>query len=79
VNIVYELIHLAMAIAASVGAFYSYRAKKQGDKNSKAITEVHLSINSRMDQFLEEARKLATMQGAEAERDKSKNSGEIGG
>jgi hypothetical protein len=61
-SLTYELIHGAMAMFAAIAAYFSYKAKH-------AVNEVHLSINSRMDQFLEEARKLARLQGIHEERD----------
>ncbi len=39
--------------------------------NKAAISDVHVSINSRMSQFLEEARKLGFANGAQMERDKA--------
>ncbi len=39
--------------------------------NKAAIKDVHVSINSRMSQFLEEARKLGFAKGSQMERDKT--------
>lgn len=41
-------------------------------KTKGAVENVHLSINSRMDQFLEEAKKLSKIEGINEERARRK-------
>lgn len=52
-----------IAIAALYGAW-------RGHRNSAQIQEVHLSINSRMDQLLKSSAAAAHAAGVEQERDK---------
>jgi len=55
-------------IAAAPPAVLALLAWRAGCKNGKAITEVHLSMNSRLDQLLESTKKTSHAEGMEAQR-----------
>lgn len=64
-----------IALSALYGAYRGHKNSNQIDETSKQIQEVHLSINSRMDQLLAITKTEAHAAGVEQER--SEKSGEV--
>ena len=60
-----EWIQVGTLISVFLSLFMSYR-------NSLKITEVHLSINSRMDELLRSEKASSLLEGMENERNKEK-------
>jgi hypothetical protein len=58
-------------LTAIFGAVKAWQAKKGADQNKAAILEVHLSMNSRMDELIRASR----AQGRQDERDDQKDRG----
>ena len=65
-----EIAQLITAAAAVGAVIMSARNGRKADLAQKAIQEVHLSINSRMDQLLEAARVAAHAAGMSEEKAK---------
>ena len=63
-----EIAELITSIGAIVAAFGSVASILQGRRNSEKIQEVHLSINSRMDQLLESSKLAAHAAGVSEEK-----------
>jgi len=56
------------AVASLVAAFSAQRAHQQSQENAARIQEVHLTINSRLDQLVNETRSAAHAAGVEEGR-----------
>ncbi len=64
-----QIISSVGTLLAALGAFFmSYKNSKKVEESQKAIQEVHLSINSRMDQLLVAAKLAAHAAGVNEER-----------
>ena len=59
---------IAAAVAATVNALRSQGSRQKLEAVERAVVEVHLSINSRMDQLLEEGGMTSRALGVEEER-----------
>ena len=59
-----EVAQLITSLGVLVGVVLSYRNGRMAEANKRATQEVHLSINSRMDELLREAKAAAHAAGA---------------
>jgi hypothetical protein len=66
--LIHTIVEVITAIAALIGAIAGLGGFIGSMHNSKKISEVHLSINSRMDQLLEERGMTSRALGVEEER-----------
>lgn len=59
---------LISALAAAWAAVMSSQAKDQSQSNASGIREIHLTVNSRMDELLAASKAQARLEGADSQR-----------